>query len=160
MNVFAKFMKETAETKLSETYEMPKFFDELPESQEDTDKPILTFDQADELSTEDRINEYLEKGEDGKYYDIETGKAYDSVEIWEKSQETLAKRYEGTSDFHEGRAAKEYARYKNAENNGESLEEKKNHYANSQKFYEQAKSYREGAEQIRSKLATLHEDKN
>ena len=160
LNLFAKAMQETVEAKLSETYEMPKFFDELPESLEDTDSPIATFDQVDEMSSENKLSEYLEKGDDGKYYDVETGRTYDSVEAWERSQEILAKRYEGTSEFHEGKAAKEYARYKNAENNGESLAEKKNHYANSQLFYEQAKSYREGAEQIRTKLATLHESEN
>ena len=30
----------------------------------------------------------LEKGEDGKYYDKETGKAYESVEDWVKEQKT------------------------------------------------------------------------
>lgn len=61
-------------------------------------------------SSEDKDSfDYLGKGDEGKYYDRETGKAYDSIETWEKAQEILAKRYEGTAKYYEEKAKKEWA---------------------------------------------------
>ena len=65
--------------------------------------------EVSETSEGNDHSEHLEKGEDGKYYDKETGKAYDSIEAWEKAQETLAKRYEGTAQYYEDKAKKEWA---------------------------------------------------
>ena len=42
IDFFAKAMGEIKETKLSEIPEMPKFFEDLPESQEDKDSPVAT----------------------------------------------------------------------------------------------------------------------
>lgn len=104
-------------------------------------------------STENKdYSKYLEKGDDGKYYDRETGKAYDSIAAWEKAQETLAKRYEGTSEYYEKKAKKEYAQFKNAEQNGESDAEKWEHYRRSQEYYAKAKECKEKAAHVREKL--------
>lgn len=97
-------------------------------------------------------SDYLEKGDDSKYYDKETGKAYDSVEDWVKAQETLAKRYEGAAKYFEDKAKKEWAKFKNAEENGESDAEKWEHYRRSQEYYAKAKECNEKAEHIREKL--------
>lgn len=102
-------------------------------------------------------SQYLEKGDDGKYYDKETGKAYDSVEDWVKAQETLAKRYEGTAQYFEEKAKREWARFKNAEENGESDAEKWEHYRESQKCYAKAKDCREKAEKIRDKIENTND---
>ena len=97
-------------------------------------------------------SDYYEKGEDGTYYDKETGKAYDSVEAWENAQDVLAKRYESVAKFYEDKAKKEWARFKNAENNGESNAEKWQHYRNSQEYYARVKECKDKAEHIRAKL--------
>ena len=67
--------------------------------------------EANQTDTSDGndYSQYLEKREDGKYYDKETGKAYDSVEAWKQAQETLAKRYEGTANYYEKKAKKEWS---------------------------------------------------
>lgn len=106
---------------------------------------------------ENPYSEYLEKGEDGKYYDKETGKSYDSVAEWKKDMETLLKKYEGTAKFCEEKAAKEWAKYKNADNEGKSESEKWNHYKLSQDHYERAKICREKADNIRQKLGLSKE---
>lgn len=100
-------------------------------------------------------SQYLEKGDNGKYYDKETGKAYDSVEAWVRAQETLAKRYESTAQYFEDKAKKGWARFKNAEQNGESEAEKWEHYRRSQEYYAKAKDCREKAVHIREKLNSL-----
>lgn len=112
-------------------------------------------------ASEDRdYSEYLEKGDDGKYYDKETGKAYDSIEAWEKAQETLAKRYEGTAKYYEEKAKKEWARFKNAEKNGESDAEKWEHYRRSQEYYAKAKECKEKAEKTWAKLGKTNDASN
>lgn len=108
--------------------------------------------ETDESSEGKDYSQYLEKGDDGKYYDKETGRAYDSVEAWVKAQETLAKRYESTAQYFEDKAKKEWARFKNAEQNGESDAEKWEHYRRSQEYYAKAKDCREKAAHIREKL--------
>lgn len=105
-----------------------------------------------ESSERKDYSQYLEKGDDGKYYDKETGRAYDSIEDWVKAQETLAKRYESTAQYFEDKAKKEWARFKNAEQNGESDAEKWEHYRRSQQYYDKAKDCREKAAHIREKL--------
>lgn len=97
-------------------------------------------------------SQYLEKREDGKYYDKETGRSYDSIEAWKRAQETLAKRYEGTANYYEEKAKKEWARFKNSEANGESDAEKWEHYRRSQEYYAKAKECKEKAEKIRARL--------
>lgn len=97
-------------------------------------------------------SKYLDKGEDGKWYDKETGKAYDSVDDWIKAQETLAKRYEGTADYYQKKADKAWARYKNAEANGDSADKKSQNYLESQKCYAKAKECSEKAAAIREKI--------
>lgn len=109
-------------------------------------------------SSEDK--DYLEKGDDGKYYDKETGKAYDSIEAWEKAQETLAKRYEGTAKYYEEKAKKEWARFKNAEKNGESDVGKWEHYRRSQEYYAKAKECKEKAEKTWTKLGKTSDASN
>lgn len=120
----------------------------ISESSSEKEKP----DSENQENAENKYSEYLEKGEDGKYYDKETGKAYDSVEAWEKAQKTLAKRLEGTAEFYEEKAKKEWAKFKNAEENGESEDEKWDHYHKSQEYYEKAKECKEKAAKIREKL--------
>lgn len=97
-------------------------------------------------------SKYLEKGDDGRYYDRETGRAYDSIEDWVKAQETLAKKYEGAADYFHNKANKEWARFKNADANGESEEEKWKHYQKAQEYYTKAKECKEKAAHIREKL--------
>lgn len=112
---------------------------------------------ANDSSEDKAYSDYLEKGDDGKYYDKETGKAYDSIEAWEKAQETLAKRYEGTAKYYEEKAKKEWARFKNAEKNGESDAEKWEHYRQSQEYYAKAKECKEKAEKTWSKLGKTND---
>ncbi len=116
--------------------------------------------EANDSSESKDYSQYLEKGEDGKYYDKETGKAYDSIEAWEKAQETLAKRYESTAQYYEDKAKKEWARFKNAEQNGESDAEKWEHYRRSQEYYAKAKECKEKAAHIREKLGQTSEKTN
>lgn len=97
-------------------------------------------------------SKYLDKGEDGKWYDKETGKAYNSVDDWVNAQETLAKRYEGTADYYQKKADKAWARYKNAEANGDSADKKSQNYLESQKCYAKAKECSEKATAIREKI--------
>lgn len=104
-------------------------------------------------SNEDKDHsKYLEKGDDGKYYDKETGRAYDSIETWEKAMETAAKRYDGTAEYYTDKAKKEWARFKNAEANGESNAEKWEHYKHSKEYFERAKECKEKAGHIWEKL--------
>jgi len=116
--------------------------------------------ETNEASESEDYLRYLEKGEDGKYYDKETGKAYDSIEAWEKVQETLARRYESTARYYEDKAKKEWARFKNAEQNGESDAEKWEHYRRSQEYYAKAKECKEKADHIREKLGQTVEKSN
>lgn len=95
---------------------------------------------------------YLKKEADGKYYDKETNKLYDSPEDWQKAQETLEKRYNSTADYWKMKAGKEWARYKNADKNGESEGQKWQHYRNSQEYYAKVDILKEKAEKIREKL--------
>lgn len=113
-------------------------------------------DSADK--TENTYSDYLEKGEDGKYYDKETGKAYESVEEWVKEQKTLAKRYSSTADYYEAKAKKEWARFKSSEDNGESDAEKWEHYKRSQEYYAKAKECREKADKILDKIGMTKEE--
>lgn len=107
-------------------------------------------------SSEGKDNsDYLEKGDDGKYYDKETGKAYDSIEAWKKAQETIDKRYESTAKYYDEKAKKEWARFKNAEENDESEDEKWEHYRRSQEYYVKVKECKEKAEKIREKLSKV-----
>ena len=108
--------------------------------------------EAKESSESKDYSQNLEKGEDGKYYDKETGRAYDSIEAWVKAQDTLAKRYESVAQYFENRAKKEWARFKNAEQNGELDAEKWEHYRRSQEYYAKAKECKEKAAHIREKL--------
>lgn len=114
----------------------------------------LTDDKAEskEPNESKDYSDYLEKGDDGKYYDKQSGKSYDSVEAWEKAQTTLAKRYESTAKHYEEKAKKEWARFKNAEDNGESDEQKWSHYYKSQECYTTANYCKEKAEIIWEKL--------
>lgn len=118
----------------------------------ETSESVEDNSNQDVGENENDYSEYLEKGDDGKYYDKETGKSYDSVEDWVKAQETLAKRYEGTANYYEEKAKREWARFKNAEANGESETEKWEHYRKSQEYYAKAKECREKAKAIREKL--------
>ncbi len=102
--------------------------------------------------------EYLEKGEDGNYYSKETGKAYDSVEAWEKAQQTLEKRYESIADFYEKKANREYARFRNAAENGESEAQKWEHYRRAQECYAKGKECREKAAAVRERLSWSRSD--
>ncbi len=126
------------------------------------DTPSSEESQTDQTDTTDETAyaPYLEKREDGKYYDRETGKAYDSVDTWRKAQETLAKRYEGAADYYTKKAATEWARYKNAEANGESDVKTWEHYLLSQKYYAKAAECKESADAIRARLADTASSEN
>ena len=97
-------------------------------------------------------SKYLDKGKDGKWYDKETGKSYDSVDAWVKAQETLAKRYEGTAEYYKKKADKAWARYKNAEENGDSDAQKWKNKREAQECYAKAKECNDKAAAIREKL--------
>lgn len=116
--------------------------------------------ETKDYSEEKDYSDYLEKGDDGKYYDKETGKAYDSIEAWEKAQETLAKRYESTAQYYEDKAKKEWAHFKNSEQNEESDAEKWEHYRRSQEYYAKAKECKEKAAHIREKLGNSNVTSN
>ena len=109
-------------------------------------------DVAETKKEQKGYSKYLDKGEDGKWYDKETGKTYDTVDDWLKAQETLAKRYEGAADYYQKKADKAWARYKNAESNGDSADKKSQNYLESKKCYEKAKECREKAAAIREKI--------
>lgn len=76
-------------------------------------------------SSEYKLFKYLEQGEDGKYYDKETGKAYISVEAWIKVQKDLVKRYEREAKDFERETKYDIAEefYKKAEKIKERLDE-------------------------------------
>lgn len=80
---------------------------------------------------------------------------YESLEAWVKSQDILAKRYEGVARYYEHQAKKEYASYKNAEQNGESNAEKWEHYRRSQEYYAKTSDCKEKAVHIREKLDSV-----
>lgn len=100
----------------------------------------------------EKVPDTLEKGEDGKYYDKETGRSYESVEAWRKHLETLVKRYNSTADFYKMKADKEWARFKNSDANGESEAEKWEHYHSSQEYYTKEKECREKAAKTQEML--------
>ncbi len=118
-----------------------------PSEQTDTD--------ISDLSSDNTVSQFLEKGADGRYYDKETGRSYDSIEDWIKAQETLAKRYESTAEYFKAKADKEWARFKNSENNGESDAEKWEHYRKSQEYYSKSKECQEKAAEIRARLSMI-----
>lgn len=120
------------------------FLSEVAENQDDK--------KLEKLPGE-KYSEFLKKGDNGKYYDKETGREFVSVEEWEKTQITLAKRYDSTAEFYENKAKKEWARFKNSEENGEGPDEKWEHYKTSQECYAKAKEYKEKGEKIREKLS-------
>lgn len=122
-----------------------------------TDSAESKTSESNESNENKDYSDYLEKGEDGKYYDKETRKSYDSIEAWEKDQETLAKRYGSIAKYYEDKAKKEWARFKNAEKNGESDTEKWEHYRRSQEYYAKAKECKEKAEHIWAKLEKTNE---
>lgn len=105
-----------------------------------------------DISNKNDYSQSLEKREDGKYYDKETGKEYDSIDAWKKAQITLAKYYEGYADFCEQKAKREYAYYKNSEANGKTSAEKQVHFLQSQKFYKKEENFREEADKICKRL--------
>ncbi len=76
-------------------------------------------------SSEYKLFKYIEPGEDGKYYDKETGKVYVSIEAWIKVQEDLVKRYEREAKDFEREAKYDVAEefYKKAEKIKERLDE-------------------------------------
>lgn len=87
------------------------------------------------------------ENDDGTYTD-ETGKTYDSFADWLRAQYTRAKRLYSTSETCKAKADKEWARYKNAESNGESDAQKWKHYQTSQQYYEHARNMKEAADSI------------
>lgn len=89
---------------------------------------------------------YLEKVENGKYCDKNTGKTFDSIEDWENHQTTVAKRFESTAQYYEKKAKKEWARFKNADNNDLSDSEKWEHYHQSQRCYTKAGEFKNKAQ--------------
>ena len=95
---------------------------------------------------------FLEKSFDGKYLDKGNGKAYESIENWEKTQETLAKRYNSTAKYYEGKAKKEWAHFKNAEKRNESDAGKWDHYYRSQESYAKVKELKEKSIKTWAKL--------
>lgn len=108
--------------------------------------------ESSETAEDKDYSKCLEEGDDGRYYDRETGRVYDSVEDWVKAQETLAKKYDGAADYFHNKANKEWARFKNADANGESEEEKWKHYRKAQEYYTKAKECKEKAAHIRERL--------
>ena len=167
--------KETALPKISENSdwrdhppgEMPKVYDGVfkslglvsdnsdnsdnSETSEKNDSSESNNNETGETE-ENPYSEYLEKGEDGKYYDKETGKAYDSVADWKKAMETNIKKYESYSAYCKEQANKEWARYKNSESNGETSEQKQAHYLKSQMYYKASQEAQEKADKIKQKL--------
>ena len=95
---------------------------------------------------------YLEKGDDGKYHDKETGREYASVDEWKKGQITLGKRYDSTAGFYREKANKEWARFKKSEINGESAKQKWDHYQTSQECYIKARENKEKGNRVWERL--------
>ena len=70
----------------------------------------------------------------------------------------LDKNYKtATAEFYESKAKKEWARFKNSEENGESECEKWEHYKTSQECYVKAKEYKEKGKQVWEKLNITRE---
>lgn len=127
----------------------------------------LTADTSDKKASDVKdslegkeYSDYLEKGDDGKYYDKETGKGYDSVEEWKKEQENWAKRYEKAAKYYKEKADQEWARFKATEENRGSYAEQWKHYQHSQEYYAKAKEYREKAEKTWAKLGKTSDASN
>lgn len=52
-----------------------------------------------DLSNKNDYSQSLEKREDGKYYDKETGKVYDPIDAWKKYQTTLVKHHKMAANY-------------------------------------------------------------
>lgn len=103
-------------------------------------------------SPENIIFNYLEQGEDGKYYDKETGKAYDSIEAWIKIQEDLVRQYEREAKVFEREAKKEWSQFENSDQNEEYNDETLKHYQKFLEYFSKAEEAQEMADHIREKL--------
>lgn len=114
-------------------------------------KDVKSFDAGDGEKNED-YSKYLERQDDGKYIDKETGKVYDTIESWIKDLTTLAKRYEGTANYYKRKADKEWAKFKNAEENGLSDEEKWAAFQKAQEYYKKVNDCKQKANEIWRKL--------
>lgn len=99
-----------------------------------------------------------EQRDDGKFYDPVAGKTYDSPADWEKTQETLAKRYSGAADLYEEKAQAEWSQYEAAEASGASDAEKWKHYQRSQEYYAKAQEYQKTAQEILDRLSIVSEN--
>lgn len=129
----------------------------VSDKSENASETSVSADNETNENDENPYSDYLEKGEDGKFYDKETGKSYDSIDDWKKDLQTLLKKYESTAEYCEKKAAKEWAKYKNADQNGESEAAKWNHKKMAQEHYDRAKVCREKAEIIKQKLGISNE---
>lgn len=94
---------------------------------------------------------YLKKGDNGKIYDKENNRAYDSVTDWVKAQETKMKQYESSVQYCENKFKQEWVRFENAENETE----KRERYSICQRYCDHIKEYRKEAAKIREKLNSV-----
>ena len=158
MNGFKDITKEIEQPEKLKEGDSPRISEEkalqaAPDIYQDALKSFDLRGDVAEESTEKKENdrtEILEKGEDGRYYDKFRG--YDSIEAWEKEQKTSAKRYDSVAEYCKKKADKEWARFKNAEKNGESDAEKWKHYDRAREYYEKAGANKAKGEALWAKL--------
>ena len=164
MNGFKEITKEIEQPEKLKEGDSPRISEEnaLQVSPDIYQDALKSFDlrgdvaeeSAEKKENEDRT-ELLEKGEDGRYYDKSRG--YDSIEAWEKEQKTSAKRYDSVAEYCKKKADKEWARFKNAEKNGESDAEKWKYYDRAREYYEKAGANKAKGEALWAKLKEFDE---
>lgn len=148
---FASIFEKFGLTKSDSASDGEKKYDPDKKAYDLTDEELY-----DELGLDGDTREKVKEkngveNEDGTYTD-NTGKTYDSFADWLRAKYTEAKKAYSHAESCDDKANKEYARYKNAEENGESDAEKPKHYLNSQKYYEYAKQWREKADSIMDEI--------
>ncbi|WP_418703224.1 hypothetical protein [Anaerotignum faecicola] len=163
MNGFKDITKEIEQPEKLKEGDSPRISEEkalqaAPDIYQDALKSFDLRGDVAEESTEKKENDrtkILEKGEDGRYYDKSRG--YDSIEAWEKEQKTSAKRYDSVAEYCKKKADKEWARFKNAEKNGESDADKWKHYDRAREYYEKAGANKAKGEALWAKLKEFDE---
>lgn len=106
-----------------------------------------------QIPDKDHVSDYLEKGKEGSFFDKLTGKEYESVEKWEKAQETLADRLDGIARYCQDKAEKEWEAFNDIQKNGGSETEKWEHYCQSKEYHRKEQDCMQEVKFIREKLA-------
>ena len=93
----------------------------------------------------------IEEMDNGKVYDRESGKIYESVTDWEKVQETLAQRYDSVAKYWERKSEEERKLFQKADEREVLSNDDLDHYRNFQEYALKAKENWEKANDVRKK---------